>query len=201
VAVAAEAQRPAGVTHGTATGTRLRPEDEVTTEAQFQGQEAMYRRRKLLDELVATGVPEVAAVGAGRPRAPMLALLYILIPLIAIAILVGQDDESSAEGGGNGGAAPPSGTVPITAEGVAFDTDEITVKAGEEVTIEFTNNDSVDHNVAVYETPDADQEIFSGETFSGPDTKTYPPFPAPDPGTYYFHCDVHPTMNGDFIVE
>jgi plastocyanin len=22
-----------------------------------------------------------------------------------------------------------------------------------------------------------------------------------EPGTYYFECDVHPSMNGDFIVQ
>ncbi len=40
-----------------------------------------------------------------------------------------------------------------------------------------------------------------GEIITGPAETTYT-FTAPsEPGTYYFQCDVHPSMNGDFIVE
>jgi plastocyanin len=40
-----------------------------------------------------------------------------------------------------------------------------------------------------------------GEIITGPATINYT-FTAPsEPGTYYFQCDVHPSMNGDFIVE
>jgi plastocyanin len=34
---------------------------------------------------------------------------------------------------------------------------------------------------------------------TGPTTVTYD-IPALDAGTYYFHCDVHPTMNGSVVV-
>jgi plastocyanin len=45
------------------------------------------------------------------------------------------------------------------------------------------------------------EEIFVGEIITGPATTNYT-FTAPsEPGTYYFQCDVHPSMNGDFIVE
>jgi plastocyanin len=35
---------------------------------------------------------------------------------------------------------------------------------------------------------------------TGPTTTTYD-IPALKPGTYYFHCDVHPTMNGTATVR
>jgi plastocyanin len=35
---------------------------------------------------------------------------------------------------------------------------------------------------------------------TGPAKVTYD-IPALDPGTYYFHCDVHPTMSGNVTVS
>jgi len=93
-------------------------------------------------------------------------------------------------------------TIEIVADGNAFDLDSITVPAGAHVVIEFTNEDSVRHNVAVYTDDSAEEEIFVGDTITGPgETITYE-FDAPEEaGTYFFRCDVHPTMNGDFVVE
>ncbi|MEX2598869.1 MAG: PQQ-binding-like beta-propeller repeat protein [Dehalococcoidia bacterium] len=93
-------------------------------------------------------------------------------------------------------------TIEVTAQNIDFNTDTITVPAGAQVTIEFTNEDTVGHNIAVYETDAAQESIFVGEIFSGPDTRTYE-FTAPsEPGEYHFQCDPHPfSMFGDFIVE
>ena len=94
-------------------------------------------------------------------------------------------------------------TVDIAADNMAFDTDTITVPAGAEVTIVFDNqDDGIPHNVAVYTDSSAAEEIFVGETITGPETITYT-FTAPEePGTYFFRCDVHPeAMTGDFVVE
>jgi plastocyanin len=84
---------------------------------------------------------------------------------------------------------------------MAFDTNKITVPAGAKVTLVFTNNDKVPHNVAFYETSAAAKSIYVGEVFTGPKTVTYT-FTAPStPGTYFFRCDVHPSvMTGDFVV-
>ncbi|MDV2482468.1 plastocyanin [Methanoculleus sp. Wushi-C6] len=93
-------------------------------------------------------------------------------------------------------------TVNVTADDMAFDTDAITVPAGANVTMVFENlDDGIPHNVAVYMDSSASEEIFVGEVITGPDEVTYT-FTAPsEAGTYYFRCDVHPSMNGDFIVE
>ena len=94
-------------------------------------------------------------------------------------------------------------TVDIAADNMAFDTDTITVPAGANVTMFFDNqDDGIPHNVAVYTDSSAAEEIFVGETITGPETTTYI-FTAPEePGTYFFRCDVHPQqMTGDFIVE
>jgi plastocyanin len=90
----------------------------------------------------------------------------------------------------------------IGAEQNRFDRDTLTAPAGAQVRLTLDNREAVPHNVAIYGSDDLQQEIFVGETFSGPDTMTYE-FQAPDePGEYFFLCDVHPTtMTGDFIVE
>ncbi|MDD5418692.1 MAG: PQQ-binding-like beta-propeller repeat protein [Methanomicrobiaceae archaeon] len=100
-------------------------------------------------------------------------------------------------------AAPETVTVDLVAEGIAFDTDTITVPAGAEVTMNFENRDpGIPHNFAAYMTPAATDSIFVGEIITGPATTTYT-FTAPEePGTYFFRCDAHPAqMTGDFIVE
>lgn len=196
-------QRPAGVTHGTTSGTRLRPEDETATEAQFTGQQAMYQRRKLIDDLLATGVPQVTAEETGRSRSPMLALLYLLIPLLAIGYLAGADDSA----GGREPTTPEphanGGAIQVVAAGVAFDTDTITLTAGEPATIEFVNEDTAPHNIAIYENEaDAqaqDNAIFDGQEITATEA-TYE-FDAPEAGEYLFQCDVHPSMNGTVTVE
>lgn len=191
---------PAGVTHGTDSGNRLRPEDSVGTDAQFDAQKALAERRRLIDELVATGVPAATAQNAGRPKAPMLLLAYLLIPLIAIGLLAASDEEEAAAEGGEAPVEAPAGpTTHVVAEGLQFDVDTITLVAGEQAEIEFENKDSAPHNIAIYEDDSAAQDIFVGEQITASST-TYE-FDAPEAGEYYFQCDVHPDMNGNVVSE
>ncbi len=91
----------------------------------------------------------------------------------------------------------------LKAKDIAFNRSTITVPAGAEVTVFFHNEDSgIPHNFAVYDTPSATKTIFQGKIITGVSSITYT-FTAPStPGTYYFRCDVHPTiMNGKFIVD
>lgn len=99
----------------------------------------------------------------------------------------------SAEGGGGGGPT-------VIAESLAFNTDEIDLPAGQPSTITFDNEDAgVPHNIAIYNDESLSETFFQGEQFPGIETREYP-IPALEPGTYYFHCDVHPTMNGSVVV-
>jgi glucose/arabinose dehydrogenase len=99
--------------------------------------------------------------------------------------------------------ATSDGTMPltITAQGLAFDTSTLTVPANATVTLTFVNNDeSIPHNVAVYTDSSAGTPIFIGQVITGPATTTYT-FTAPaTPGSYFFRCDIHPTMTGTFVV-
>jgi plastocyanin len=97
-------------------------------------------------------------------------------------------------GGGGGG-------ITLTAQGVQFDTKELDLTAGQATTITFDNKDpGTAHNLAIYSDPQKTTTLFQGDQVVGPTTEPYhvPPL---QPGTYYFQCDVHPTMNGTVVVS
>jgi plastocyanin len=102
-------------------------------------------------------------------------------------------------------AAPPGGpaaptVVSVTARNLAFEPASFTLSAGAPAAIEFQNQDPLPHNIAIYRDSSASENLFRGEIFSGPATRRYT-FTAPPPGTYFFRCDVHPTMTGTVTVR
>jgi plastocyanin len=112
----------------------------------------------------------------------------------------GGEGEGGA-GGGQGGAGGGQGVaVTVTAQNVAFDTDTIDIPADTESTITFDNEDAgVQHNIAIYRDDTLAENLFRGEIITGVDTIDYS-VPPLDAGEYYFHCDVHATMNGTVVV-
>jgi plastocyanin len=110
---------------------------------------------------------------------------------------------ASGGGGAGGGGGNVSVTTEVTASGLAFDTNEIDLAAGEPTKLTFDNQDAgTPHNVAIYPSESEitpDKALFQGEVVTGPTKVTYD-IPALDAGTYYFHCDIHPTMNGTVVV-
>jgi plastocyanin len=96
---------------------------------------------------------------------------------------------------GGGGAG-----VTVTAQGLQFDTDRIELPAAPS-TIHFENDDpGIQHNIAIFTDSSLGTNLFRGEIVTGPATVDYA-IPALDPGSYYFHCDVHPTMTGTVVVK
>jgi cytochrome c oxidase subunit 2 len=118
--------------------------------------------------------------------------------------------DAEAKKQAQGGQCSPTGTeVTIAAvPTIKFDTDCLAVPANQPFTIEFDNKDEdgIPHNVAVYtKDPAAGGELLGGatdinDTVTAPDSTTYE-VDALDPGNYYFQCDVHTGMNGDFVVK
>src|SRR5204862_7230591 len=71
---------------------------------------------------------------------------------------------------------------------------------GQAFTIHFDNKDSDRHSVAILPSHMSTTTLFQGDIVMGPKTITYS-VPALKPGTWHFHCEVHPNlMNGTFIV-
>ena len=102
--------------------------------------------------------------------------------------------------------APAGQTVEISAvPRMKFDKDTITVKAGSQVTLKFTNNDTgVPHNWSAYTDSTASTAIAGAKTTTctGPCEEQIT-FTAPSqPGNYFFRCDVHPSvMKGTLVVQ
>jgi plastocyanin len=99
-------------------------------------------------------------------------------------------------GGGNGGGG---GALTVTAQNVAFDTSTIELPADTESTITFDNQDTVQHNIAIYTDDTLAENLFRGDLITGPETIDYP-IPPLEAGEYYFQCDAHPTMSGTVVV-
>lgn len=93
-------------------------------------------------------------------------------------------------------------TITLIAQNFSFDKNTISAPASANVTIHFINKDSVQHNFAAYETSAVQKSIFVGQIITGPTATIDYKFIAPStPGTYFFRCDIHPSMmNGSFIV-
>ncbi len=106
-----------------------------------------------------------------------------------------------------GATAAPSGqTVEISAvPRIKFDKDTITVKAGSQVTLKFTNNDTgVPHNWSAYTDSTASTPIPGAKTATCTGAcEEQITFTAPSqPGNYFFRCDVHPSvMKGTLVVQ
>jgi plastocyanin len=97
---------------------------------------------------------------------------------------------------GGGGAR-----VTVAAQGLRFDTDRIELPAGAPSTIHFENNDpGIQHNIAIFTDSSLGTNLFRGEIVTGPTAVDYR-IPPLEPGSYYFHCDVHPTMSGTVVVK
>ncbi len=105
----------------------------------------------------------------------------------------------AVEGEGGGGEGGPGG-ITVVAQDVAFDTSTIDLPPSAPTTITFDNRDAgVQHNIAIYTDDSLSDELFNGEIVTGPTTVDYA-VPPIDPGSYYFLCIVHPTMNGSVEV-
>ncbi len=91
------------------------------------------------------------------------------------------------------GQALSSADVSISADGLAFSTDALSVPADEDLTMAFENAEAVPHNVAIYRDESAMDPAFTGEVITGPRTVAYE-VPALEAGEYFFRCDVHPTQ-------
>jgi plastocyanin len=94
-------------------------------------------------------------------------------------------------------------TVELVAKDIAFDKKELKVPAGEDVRVDFDNEDETYHNVSVY-TPGVDNTSVGMPVFAGRPVfhrEELIDMRIPKPGNYVFVCDFHPNMRGDLVAE
>ena len=108
-----------------------------------------------------------------------------------------------------GASSSPSGLstdlqVATPDENLAFSPSTLTAPAGTSVTVTYTNDSSMPHNIHFFDGPDANSPtLATTEVQTGPGVVQHVTFTTPtQPGTYYFQCDVHSdTMKGMLIVR
>jgi plastocyanin len=148
--------------------------------------------------VVAVAIMTTASVIASRRRQPN-GVLFSLFGIVAgVAMLAGGVAIlafAPAEGGEGFVAtlaAPPNAAVD------GFAPDKLSVPAGEPVSLEFDNQDpGIQHNVVVFDGQDDQAPTLAEATIiTGVANETVALEPLA-PGTYFFHCAVHPsTMTG-----
>lgn len=101
---------------------------------------------------------------------------------------------------------PSSSRLVLVAQADEFSVDCIAASAGMPMAITFINKDVSPHNLAIYEDPKVGvfmpagydyPALFRGDRITGRTVFRIPPL---ESGTYYFRCDIHPLMNGTFLV-
>ncbi|MEX2236894.1 MAG: cupredoxin domain-containing protein [Dehalococcoidia bacterium] len=121
-----------------------------------------------------------------------------LIPAVLLfaAACGGDDDDDVSEEGDDGGGEASTELTVVTVDN-AFEPTDLTVPAGEEVTVTIRNDGTALHNLHVV----ADGQDFVSEDLNGGDESTLT-FTVGEPGTYEFMCDYHvPDMIGELTVQ
>jgi plastocyanin len=129
----------------------------------------------------------------------------LVVPGLALAIIA-----AGCGGGGGGNTTPtataPAATAPSSAAGggaavkvsmknIAFNPKTVTVSKGG--TVEWTNDDSVNHDVTKKGGPGPDFSSGKGNLASGATYKqTFN-----TPGTIQYVCTIHPGMTGTIVVK
>jgi plastocyanin len=146
--------------------------------------------------IVAFSILVVAAVVASRPVIRASSLASMIGAIAGVAMLAGGIALIAVGAGGEkGGGGGPAVTISLTAKGIAFDKTSLSVPAGKPFAIAFDNQDAgIQHDVQVFDNESfTGTPLMNGEIVTGPAKVTYEA-PALDPGTYYFHCSVHPAQ-------
>ncbi|MBW3646074.1 MAG: cupredoxin domain-containing protein [Actinobacteria bacterium] len=118
---------------------------------------------------------------------------------LMVALLVGTAACGNAGSGPATDAAAPSSASAgqqdgaVTIKTFAFHPDPVRVKAG--TTVSWTNEDEILHNVTSGERDEADGTF--DKQLDGPGSVAEHTFDTP--GTYAYHCSIHPGMDG--VVE
>ena len=114
----------------------------------------------------------------------------LLAVVLGLGLLLAACGGDEGDDPGSGSGASGDGEHVITIEGSAFSGAD-SVPAGSTITVE--NEDDFQHTF----TPDEDG-AFEGASLDGGSSATVE---APEPGTYAYHCEIHPSMKGSFTVE
>lgn len=122
------------------------------------------------------------------------ALAVILVNLGAVE----PTSEAAAPAAATAETTTPS--VSLSASDLEFSETELTLPTGEEIAMEFDNQDAAPHNVSIYADDTLEEDFFIGQNVD-PGASIVYDIPPLEPGAYYFRCDIHPAMEGRVVAE
>jgi plastocyanin len=131
-------------------------------------------------------------------------LVGLLIGGFALGGALSIFQSEATAGGGNGEPTAPADPYEIIGRDNFYTRTTLEAPPETEVTFTFNNRGRALHNLAFYtdesvSTPLAEGSV--GNIIAGGQSDAVT-FTTPGPGTYFFHCDLHPdTMKGQFIVR
>jgi plastocyanin len=161
---------------------------------------AVYEQADFSGQALAATTPEAGPVTQDLEVPALDPGTYYFRCDVHPATMTGTLEVRRAEGGGGGSAGGGAAAVQVSAEALAFSTATIELAADRPSTIVFENREPAPHNLSIYRDQGFTDPVFQDPPFPGPATKEYE-IPPLDPGTYYFRCDVHPTMTGTVEVS
>jgi plastocyanin len=119
--------------------------------------------------------------------------LAVILYLMLFKPTLGMSPAVAAQTAGGGAE------IALEASELSFGVDRLSAPADERLSLRFSNDSSVAHNVSIYRGDG--ESLFTGETFTGPRVVEYA-IPALAAGTYEFVCDVHPQqMTGTLVAR
>ena len=148
--------------------------------------------------VAALGIVIGAAFVAARPKIKTRALVGLMAVLVIGSVAAGAWGIQRGPFYGDEGPHVQAEVV-VTSENLAFNTDRLVLRSSGTV-VALENNDTQAHNIAVFTSEeDLASPLFRGDLVQAGDSIVYdvPELPL---GGFYFHCDVHPNMNGDVEV-
>jgi plastocyanin len=114
-----------------------------------------------------------------------------LFSLAAVLALAGCSGASYSGVTDNNGNQQPVLTTNVSLRNLAFSPRAIQVSPG--ATVDFTNNDGTAHNITF-----SSASINGATDFSAGSRAIVMPVA---PGTYAYHCTIHPGMTGSVVVQ
>jgi len=105
--------------------------------------------------------------------------------------------------GGGAATAPPSyppGAIVVTANARTFDTSQLVVPADTKFTLVFVNKEADQHNLAIRTKAGFEGDLLFRFDPISVSTVVLEAGPIAA-GTYYFLCEVHPTMTGVVLAQ
>jgi plastocyanin len=130
-----------------------------------------------------------------HPATTMRRLAGPLLLMAAVAIIAAACNGTGSSAYGAPASTAATTTTAVTAtnaatiKGFSFQPDVLKVKVGAKVT--WTNDDAVAHTVSADTNSFASGNLQPGGSFSFTFTR---------PGTYAYHCSIHPSMHGSVVV-